>query len=402
MNMHNSNVVYVSDSEGSSQLVAGLKEIPGIALRECRGRDGRMDPATTAVAREHGVILFHARNNIDLDVAAVVAMRRSLGAEAVILALTDASTSLAEARLLNDAGVNDVLPDTIRPEALVAQIYRYSGQYAAPAMPARAAAALGKVIAVAPSRGGVGATTLATNLAQSLLDRRGFRRKTARNSVALVDLDLQFGTVASCLDIDARDGFYTMATEGVLPDQTFVDQSLSELPSGLSVFSAPSRMVPLDAIKPEQIASLLAALRVRHDYVIIDLPRTLVGWVSAVLEACDKLLLVTDSSVPTVRQARRLLDVYEEDNLALPVEIVVSGEKKPMFQAAHHKAAEKLLNRPLRYWLPHDPKAARSAIDRGLPLEQAASGSGLRKAIAAIGGAMVADLQEKSSKKANR
>ena len=311
-------------------------------------------------------------------------------------------TTLTEARRLNEAGVDEVLPDTISTEALVAQIFRHSRRSDAAPEGARDRRRAGKIIAVAPARGGVGATTLATNLAYSLLDRRGLRRKQAQNKVALVDLDLQFGTVASSLDIDPRDGFYTMATDGVLPDDTFLEQTLSDHASGLSVYTAPSRMIPLESITPEQITNLLTALRADHDYVVLDLPRTLVGWMSAVLETCDKLLLVTDSAVPSVRQARRLLDVYEEDNLALPVEIVMSGEKKPLFPKSHHREAARLLDRPLTHWLPHDPRAARRSIDRGVLLDEAARGSALRKSITAIGRAVMAGSQDKTSKKDKR
>lgn len=402
MTMHNSNIVYFAGAEGAPQLGFDLRDYPDLSLQEFKSPLGGMDAATTALAREHGVLLFRAQGNNERDAQAVAAIRRSLGPEAIILALTDASTSLAEARMLNEAGVNEVLPDTIGTEALVAQIYRHSGQNTAAAAPAAKPAAQGKIITVAPARGGVGATTLAINLANSLLDRRGFRTRKARNKVVIVDLDLQFGTVASGLDIDPRDGFYAMASDGTLPDDTFLAQSLIDLPSGLSVFSAPSRMIPLDAIRPEQITSLLTALRAHYDYVVVDLPRTLVGWVSAVLSDTDKLLLVTDSSVPSVRQARRLLDLYEEDNLALPVEIVVSGESKPMLPGANHKEAARLLGRPLAHWLPHDPKAARTAIDRGMPLEEAARGSALRKKISAIAAAMHAEFENKSANKDKR
>ena len=122
----------------------------------------------------------------------------------------------------------------------------------------------------------------------------------------------------------------------------------------------------------------------QFDYVVVDLPRSLVQWVVSVLERTDRLMLVTDCTVPSVRQARRLLDLYLENNPTLQVEVVMSQEHKPMIRGSHHIEAAKLLERPFRHWLPFDPRAARKAADRGAPLSAMGS-SALSKAVASLG-----------------
>ena len=60
-----------------------------------------------------------------------------------------------------------------------------------------------------------------------------------------------------------------------------------------------------EALKPEHVESLISILKERFDYVVLDLPRALVDWLAPLLDATDRMLLVTDSAVPSIRQARR-------------------------------------------------------------------------------------------------
>jgi pilus assembly protein CpaE len=121
------------------------------------------------------------------------------------------------------------------------------------------------------------------------------------------------------------------------------------------------------------MGALIDTLAKDFDYVVVDLPRSLVLWVAAVLERTDRLLLLSDCTVPSIRQARRLLDLYLENNPSLQVEVVMSQEHKPLIRGSHHVEAQKLLERSFKHWLPFDPRAARKAADRGVPLSVAGS-----------------------------
>lgn len=239
----------------------------------------------------------------------------------------------------------------------------------------------GQVIAVARSRGGIGATMLAVNLAHQLATIGSTRKSGPARRVALVDLDLQFGMVAGFLDLEPSPALYDMARDGGIPDDTFLDQSLQSTPDGLDVLCAPSAFAPLDALRPDQLRGLIEALQARYDYVVVDLPHALVDWVSPVLAHAGLMYLVTDLSVPSLQQARRLIDAYAEDNLALEIEIVVNHEARPLLPHRHHQEAARALERELRHWLPDDRRAAKEAADRGLPLGRVARHSSLAKAV---------------------
>lgn len=373
--------------------VTELKSFSGAALAPEQPKEAAPEAAQVSELGE--ALIFRTRSPGERDLAELGKLRQEAGETRVILALTGAQTTLAEARRLAAAGASEVLPDTTPEEELRALAEKLAAPKAAAPQPAPAPALAraGRVIAVMPARGGIGASTLAVNLADRLRDPAGTFRKTARNRVVVVDLDIQFGTISSLLDTEPREFLYDLALDGRTPDAQAVEEALIELPSGLSVLPAPSQFAPLETIRPEQIKALIAHLRSRYDYVVLDLPRTLVGWAGAVFEVSDRLFLMADSTVPTIRQARRLLDLLAEDHLDLSVEVVLNHERKPMTLSRAQKEASKVLQKPFRHWLPDDPRAARMAVDRGQPLTEVAGRAPLARAIDRLCRSTMAELK---------
>lgn len=224
----------------------------------------------------------------------------------------------------------------------------------------------GQLYLVARSRGGVGATTFAVNLALGLC-RAGAK---AKRRVAIVDLDLQFGTVGSSLDLPDRGGMLGLVQLDREPDGHAVSAALQTHQSGLYVLPAPRHPVPLDALDTPRVHSMLDALLSLHDAVVVDLPPALVDWLEPLLRRAERVFMVTDLAVTSVDCAKRILDTFREDAPDLRVDIVVGREKKPLFAGKLHREIAAALTEPLRHWLPFDPKRARLALDRGEPLLQ--------------------------------
>lgn len=373
-------IILISDDTTISDAVRGaILPEDGVSIDVHPTTLAAVNGKAVKMANEHDLIVF--RLNPDTDRAAVADLRAKAGGKGTLLALSDAPISLVEARDLKKAGIDEILPFPLPSDDLRDQLLELSGR--GPRLPAliERSGPLGQVIAVAPVRGGIGASMVAVNLADQLQAKTGFWRKSASKRVALVDLDIQFGTVASALDLNASDTFYRLATETIVPDRTFLAQSMEVHSSGLTVLTAPDRFAPLDAFDRKQIDAVIGHLQREYDFVVVDMPRTLVDWISPILSRCARLLLVTDTSVPSIRQARRLIDFYTEERLDLPVDIVVNREKKPLVASSSHAEAAKVLDRPLKYWLPDDPRRARSALDRGLLLSQLSQGGQLLPAI---------------------
>lgn len=350
----------------------------------------KMNGAAVAMATENDVVLFKTEADIGVDVAAIAELREKLGKDAVLLALTDDTLSIADARKLTKAGVNDVLGYPLAEGELVEQIDRWTTPAAPVPALMSAQPRIGEVIAVVPARGGIGASSIAANLADRLRDVKGHMRKVPSKRVALVDLDMQFGSIASLIDVEPNDALYSLADSDMLPDATFLDQAMIEAAPNLFVLTAPRHFAPLDALDRVQVVTLLDQLRAQFDYIVVDLPRALVPWVAGVLERSDRMMLITDTTVPAVLQSRRLIDFFMQDVPTLNVEIVVNYERKPLIAARHHSEAVKVLERPLTHWVPADPKTMRQCIDRGELLSANSRRTPVAKAIAKIGGKILA------------
>ncbi|WP_165354564.1 AAA family ATPase [Tropicimonas sp. IMCC6043] len=387
-------VVLIADDDAMKTAVGkAIDHLGDMSLEVRTGTLSSVNGAAAQFLNDHDLLIFRLSDDADTDL--VSQMRRQVSASGTLMALSDRDISLSEMRALKKSGVDEILPFPIGRDELAEQIQRLATPrsmlptlYSQPGT-----RRLGQVIGVCPVRGGIGASTLAVNLADQLQGRTGTFRKRNRNRVAVVDLDIQFGTIATELDLAPSAGLFKMARDRVRPDRTFLEQCLVKHASGLEVLTAPDEFMPLDAFSREQIATLIETLRQEFDYVVLDLPRTLVDWLGAIVSSCDRMLMVTDSTVPSIRQAYRLIDFFSQERLELPVEIVVSHEKKKIFGAAHYAEAEKLLGRKLRHWLPHDPHNARIALDRGQLLSQAARGSGLSKAIRHLGRKIMQETQ---------
>lgn len=400
MNKDRIPVAYLARSpEDRSAVNAALLGDPSIKLNQQDVPLGKLNGKAVEFVHGSRIVIFEAGDKAEEDEKAIRTLRESLPDTIPIVAVASANASLADVRRLTNAGVDDVIPDTMDALELQQQVPNWIAQRAPVVVPEAQLSTDGKVIAVARSRGGIGATTVAVNVADALLGRQGTFRKRTTKKVALVDFDLQFGAIASHLDIEGGEATYQMLLDGTVPDETFLSTALVQHKSGLSVLPAPANFVPLDSMSAQQVSRIIEVLRATHDYVVIDLPHALVDWLAAVIERTDELLLVTDSSVPSVRQAKRLMDFFTAENLKLEVTIVVNHEKKPVLPRRHHTEASKVLDREFKHWLPFDPKAAREASDRGVPMSEAAGQSALTKSLSRLGRYVAEDHQKQKSGK---
>ena len=344
-----------------------------------------MNGTAHPLAASHDVVIFDAEAADETAIAAARDLCGHRAPGAMFIALASDDLPLSKQRELKKIGADEVLPRDTCDSDLVTQLDAWKSRRSMQ-MPAiwTGQATEGKIISIAQARGGVGASTLGVNLADALIGKSGMLKKRVKSDVVIVDMDFQFGSIAAQLDVPESDALWRMAMDGTVPDASFVEQAIVKTPSGLSVLTAPSRYGPLNAIKPEQIAGLLDALRKTHDYIIVDLPHALVDWLDPVLSRSDRLLLTTDVTVPSVRATRKLMDFFLAEHPDLAIQLVATQEKKPLVLGSHHRAAMELLERKFDHWVPRDQKAARDALDRGKPLSEVSPRSSLAKAVTRI------------------
>ena len=124
----------------------------------------------------------------------------------------------------------------------------------------------GRLVAVSGARGGVGATMLATGISWSIANRR-------RRRVALVDLDLQFGTVALALDLEPSPGLREALEHPGRIDGLFVDRAMVRQSDTLYVLSGEESLGEPVAADTSSLDILLKELRNKFHYVVVDVPR---------------------------------------------------------------------------------------------------------------------------------
>ena len=132
----------------------------------------------------------------------------------------------------------------------------------------------GVILPVHGLGGGVGGTSFAVNLAWELATIS----KTDAPRVCLIDLDFQFGSVATSLDLPRRDQVFEILSDTASIDsETFV-QSLLTFNDRLHVFTSPADMLPLDFVSSDDVNRILGIARSNFDYVVVDMPKTIVQW----------------------------------------------------------------------------------------------------------------------------
>ncbi|XTR53076.1 AAA family ATPase [Pseudarthrobacter sp. So.54] len=163
----------------------------------------------------------------------------------------------------------------------------------------------GRVIAVVSPKGGVGKTTVASNLAIGLA-------KSAPHGTVLVDLDLQFGDVGSALAITPEHSVYDAVHGPARRDTMVLKTFLSAHPSGLYALCSPDSPAAAAELTGDDVTHLLEQLASQYRYVVVDTAPGLSDHTLAALDKATDFVFVSGPDVPGVRGMRKELDVLAE------------------------------------------------------------------------------------------
>ncbi len=231
-------------------------------------------------------------------------------ATSIVLVAADADPELWMAAMR--AGIRDVLSPTAADEDVAAVLGRATELVRVRAEAARLAAGTGRpdrrVIVVASPKGGVGKTTVSTNLAIGLA-------LSGKGSTVIVDLDVQFGDVASALAMAPEHTLPDTVQGAAVTDPLVLKTFLGRHPSGLFVIAGSDSPAAGDAVTAEQVARLIDTLSREFRYVVIDTAPGLADHTMVALERATDLVLVSSMDVPGVRGMRKELNVLEELSL---------------------------------------------------------------------------------------
>ncbi|MCP4821429.1 MAG: AAA family ATPase [Shimia sp.] len=289
-------------------------------------------------------------------------------------------------------GADEFIPYPIPPGELQAAIDKIRSATTEPVveqpqpsvkLAASAESREGVVIAVHGLAGGTGATTLAVNLAWELatIDKK------KSPSVCVLDLDLQFGSVSTFLDMPRMETVFELITDTDSMDSDSFGQALQTYEDKLHVLTAPADVIPLDLIGPDDVERIISMARQHYDYVVIDMPSTLVVWSEVILQAAHVYFATMEIDMRSAQNAMRIKRTFQAEDLPFEKMRYVMN-RAPKFTDLAGKSRVKRLAESLGIaidiHLPDGAKQVPQAADHGQPLALAAAKNPLRKEIAKL------------------
>ena len=239
------------------------------------------------------------------------------------------------------------------------------------------------LFAVQSMAGGTGATTLAVNLAWELANID----KKHPPSVCLLDLDLQFGTVSTYLDLPRREVIFEVLSDAQTMDAEAFKQALLGFNQKLSVFTAPAEILPLDLIGPDEVNALLTLARDTFDVVIVDMPSNMVQWSETVMNAADIYFATLELDMRSAQNALRMKRALQSEDLPFN-KLRFALNRAPKFTDLSGKSRVKRMAESLGIsidlQLPDGGKQVTQVEDHGQPLATTAGKNPLRKEIAKL------------------
>jgi pilus assembly protein CpaE len=311
------------------------------------------------------VLIMDCRADVDGKLALAAVMVETYPAMGVLL-VSDRPGDLALPAMR--AGVQDILSpeasmeefgtavDAIA-EATRTRVQQF-GEIPAEPVPTRP---LGRVVSVMSPKGGVGKTTVATNVAVGLAQR-------APGATVIVDLDIQFGDVASALDLEPAHFLADVVHGAARYDAMVLKTFLTQHKTGLYAICAPNVPGDADKISPEDVTHLLQTLAAEFRYVVLDTAPGMTETTLAALDQTTDLIMLTSMDVPGVRGLRKELDTMAALGVSVRTRQVVLNfaEQRGLLSVADVEATIKT---KVDLVLPRS-KATLNSINQGVPLLQ--------------------------------
>jgi pilus assembly protein CpaE len=296
---------------------------------------------------------------VDLDTN----VEQALGLIENVCSRDAAATVMATSRSRDDgllirsmrAGAREFLPDPIAAKTITEAVARALARREKSQQHATA----GKVLIFAGSKGGSGVTTVATNFAIALT-------KEDAGKVAIIDMDWQLGEVALGLGLTPQFSILDALKNEERLDADFLTSMLARHTSGLAVLASPEQYTSFNPL-PSAVRRLFGILRHEFAFVVVDAGAATCGAEETLLDLADTVYLVTEVSIPALRNARRLMSFIAGRERNPHVEVILNRFNAREIEIDENSAT-KALARPVDWKIPNDFPAVRTAENTGVPL----------------------------------
>jgi pilus assembly protein CpaE len=247
----------------------------------------------------------------------------------------------------------------------------------------------GKVVCVFSSKGGVGCSTIAVNLAIAL-------QQDAASKVAIVDTSLQFGDVGVLLNLYASRTIADLSSLADELDDEIINDIFIAHSSGVKALLAPPRPEVADTVTPALVTDVLDRLRRMFDIIIVDTGSVLDDVVLNVLDISDKIIVVTTPEIPAIKNAKLFFEVtealeYERERIMF---VLNKTDKRINIRAEDIEANIKYR---IEGQLPLDERTVTTSVNQGIPFVLGNKNSPLTQATMALSKHLLRSLEDDES-----
>jgi len=248
------------------------------------------------------------------------------------------------------AGVNEWLAEPLTASAVVAALQRVTARNESPSTP-------GEVFAFVGAKGGVGTTTLVSNVLTAL-------RKATRRPCLLLDLHLTQGDAALFFGVETRFSVVDAVENSHRLDRALLKNLVTHTKAGVDLLGSGDRM-PAGVADPQQMRSLIDLVAQHYGYVGLDVPRSDAAMLDA-LDSAVKVVVVANQDLATVRHASRLVVSLRQRYGKERVEVVMSRYDKSA--EIGRDDVERVSGSVVKHLIPSDYHLALDALNKGRPL----------------------------------
>jgi pilus assembly protein CpaE len=282
------------------------------------------------------------------------------------------------------AGAREFIPQPVNKQEFTAAVKKFLERKKFSDAADRKPGKMGKIIHVIGSKGGVGTTTVAVNLAASLM-----RSSPNPASVVLVDMNSLFGEIPIFLNMQPEFNWAEVARNISRLDSHYLMSILTRHKNGMYILPSPTGLDGMGVSTPEFIERILGLMKQAFDFIVIDGGQSLDDVSLKILEMTDYLCLVAILSLPCLTNVKRLLRTFE--NLGYPrnehIRIIINRYHKKSLISL--KDAESALDRKISGLIDNDYPSTMSAINQGKTLESVAPGAEVTKNIRSLASGFV-------------
>lgn len=220
----------------------------------------------------------------------------------------------------------------------------------------------GKVLSIIGSKGGVGTSTIAVNIAASLTT------KDKSKKVVLIDMNMLFGEIDLFLDLKPEFSWEELAKNIKRVDETYLFNLLYKHSSGIHVLPAPDYLNGNHLAIQENLFRLIPLMQKMFDFIVIDHGHSLSGVSTNIMGNATAILIIANLVLPSLANTKKLMSTLSElkyiniDNTYIVVNRLVKNPDVTV------EEAESSLSKKIFWKIPNDYKATKSAINNGKPL----------------------------------